>query len=103
MKVPDELVAYHTAGGALCCRLPVNPYLCEFWPVAELDALNRDCGILQAAPGHVGFATNGAGELFVVTPDGSVVCLDACGMSVSDALQVAPSWMAFVSLLQPVA
>jgi hypothetical protein len=97
---PQVLLDYHTAGGPTICDLDVQPWICEFWPLDELEQSNLDCEVQTYAPGFYGFATSGGGEMFALAPDGSVVCLAFIGMSPKEQLPVAPNWQAFVGMLR---
>ena len=99
-SVPTELIDYYASGKSLVCELDANPFLCEFWPQGELDTYNLEYQVPEYAPGYFGFATNGGGEMFAVSPVGSVVCLPFIGMEASAATTVAPSWAAFVDMLR---
>ena len=100
MQPPYEVVQYHAAGKPLFCKLKVQPWLCEFWPVEELAKYNVEYEVPQYAPGYFGFATSGGGEMFAVSPGGAVVCLPFIGMSPTDELHISDSWPAFVALLE---
>ena len=101
MAIPSqELLAYYAAGKQLICELEANPYRCEFWPQEELTKYNVDYEVPLYAPGYFGFATNGAGEMFALSPSGSVVCLPFIGMEPAVALLVAPSWAVFEGMLR---
>lgn len=95
-----ELIAYYASGRPLVCELDVNPYLCEFWPLAELAKYNLEYEVTTYAAGYFGFATNGGGEMFAVAPAGAIVCLPFIGMEPGVASPVAPSWSAFEGLLR---
>lgn len=99
-STPNELVAYHTSVKPLACELDVQPWLCEFWPLEELRKYNTEYQVPEYAPGYFGFASSGGGELFALSPIGSVVCLPFIGMSPSEELHIANSWPAFVSMLR---
>jgi hypothetical protein len=97
--IPNVLVAYHESGRPLYCDLAVQPWGCEFWPLAELQWHNDQCLVQEFAPGYLGFGTSGGGEMFALSPDGRVVCLAFIGMSPTEELAVANSWKEFESLL----
>ena len=101
--MPTELIDYYASGNSLVCELDANPFLCEFWPRNELDRYNLEYQVSKCAPGYIGFATNGGGEMFAISPVGSVVCLPFIGMEASAATMVAPSWSAFVNMLRDAA
>lgn len=100
VSVPAELIGYYASGKPLVCELDVNPFLCEFWPRGELDTYNLEYQVPMYAPGYFGFATSGGGEMFAISPVGSVVCLPFIGMGASAAITVAPSWNTFVGMLR---
>lgn len=100
MVIPSELREYHSSGASLSCELDVQPWLCEFWPLAELGALNENYEVPRNAPGYLGFATSGGGEMFAFSPSGAIVCLAFAGMSPEEELPVAQSWRAFKGMLR---
>ena len=96
----SELLAYYASCKPLVCELEVNPYLCEFWPVEELNKYNTEYQVQQYAPGFFGFATSGGGEMFAISPTGEIVCLPFIGMEPAVALPIAQSWAAFEGMLK---
>jgi hypothetical protein len=92
---PPELDAYYDAGKSLLCDLDESPFLCEFWPKAVLRQYNKMYEVETNAPGYFGFATSGGGEMFAISPVGSVVCLPFIGMHAEVAMTIAPTWAAF--------
>lgn len=94
------VAAYHAAGKPLVCELDVQPFQCEFWPIEELRTYNSEYEVPRHTPGFFGFATSGGGEMFAVSPSGSVVCLPFIGMEPSAAVAVANSWKRFEALLR---
>jgi hypothetical protein len=100
MVIPSELREYHSSGSSLSCEIDVQPWLCEFWPIAELDTLNKDYEVPRNAPGYLGFATSGGGEMYALSPGGAIVCLAFVGMSPAEELPVAPSWGVFRGMLR---
>jgi hypothetical protein len=101
-QLPRELLEYYASGGAQSCELQVGPYLCEFWPPEEVQQYNADYHVPEFAPGFLGFATNGGGEMLAISPTGTVVYLPFIGMAPAEALLVAETWQRFVSMLKPV-
>lgn len=99
-SLPAELLAYYESGKPLVCELDVEPWSCEFWPVGELADFNRDYQVAELAPGYLGFATSGGGEMFALSPTGKIVCLPFIGMSSSEELLVADSWASFEQMLR---
>jgi hypothetical protein len=100
MVLPSELSEYHTSGAALSRKLDVSPWLCEFWPVAEVETWNERYEVPRNAPGYIGFGTSGGGEMYAFSPRGAIVCLAFIGMSPHDELQVATSWEVFKGMLR---
>jgi SMI1/KNR4 family protein SUKH-1 len=100
LALPDELRAYHETGGALVCELDVEPWRCEFWPLADVERWNVEYGVGEMAPGYLGFATSGGGEMYAVSPRGTIVCLAFIGMSPAEELYIAPSWDSFTGMLR---
>ncbi|HVK31687.1 MAG TPA: hypothetical protein VM845_04180 [Burkholderiaceae bacterium] len=101
MSTPHTtLAAYYQSQKALVCELEVQPWVCEFWPEAELSKYNLEYEVSIYAPGYFGFATSGGGEMYALSPAGKVVCLAFIGMSPQEELVVAESWSAFESMLR---
>lgn len=98
--IPAELIGYHEAGKPLVCALDVSPFRCEFWPAEEIEELNEAYSVAEFAPGYMGFASSGGGEMFAWSPDGSIVCLAFVGMSPAEALPIAMSWARFERMLR---
>jgi hypothetical protein len=100
MTARSDLEAYYRAGKPLVCELETNPYLCEFWPRAELDKYNEEYEIEQYAPGFFGFATSGGGEMYAISPSDSIVVLPFIGMEPEVAVEIASSWSKFEGMLR---
>ena len=101
MAIPPQVVAeYHRSGRPLVCELSVEPWRCEFWPVAEVTQYNANYEVEKYAPGYFGFGSSGGGEMFAISPVGSIVCLPFIGMSGSEAMHVASSWESFEGMLR---
>ena len=100
LQPPTELLSYYRSEKPLVCELDANPYCCEFWPLEELSQYNSDYEVELYAPGFFGFATSGGGEMFAISPSGSVVVLPFIGMEPKVAITIAPSWAAFEPLLR---
>jgi len=100
ISIPHELISYHSSGKPLVCKLAATPFFCEFWPLAELEICNDDYQVHTEAPGYLGFATSGGGEMFAFSPFGAIVCLPFIGMEPAVALSIAPTWQQFEILLQ---
>jgi hypothetical protein len=100
VTIPNELRSYHESGASLACEIDVSPWTCEFWPLAEVEVWNNEYEVARSAPGYVGFATSGGGEMYAFSPRGAIVCLAFIGMSPKEELPVAPSWSAFKDMLR---
>ncbi len=98
-ELPPELIAYHRSGKPLYCEIPIQPWGCEFWPLDQVFEHNEDCLVPEFAPGYLGFATSGGGEMYAFAPSGRIVCLAFVGMSPSEELPIAESWHAFEAML----
>jgi hypothetical protein len=87
LPVPQQelLIAYHRAGRPLSCRIPVQPWICEFWPLDYLERNNFGYDVTSRAPGYLGFASSLGGEMYAISPSGAIVCLAFVGMSPQDA------------------
>jgi len=101
--LPQALISYHQSGKPLSCDIPVQPWGCEFWPLEEVLRYNKDYRVPEFAPGYLGFATSGGGEMYAFSPDGRIVCLAFVGMSPKEELPIAESWADFESMLQKAA
>ncbi|RJG07217.1 hypothetical protein D3870_15510 [Noviherbaspirillum cavernae] len=99
-NVPPELIAYHQSGKSLVCELDVSPFLCEFWPLDELERYNQEYEVSEYAAGYFGFATNGGGEMYAISPSGTVVYLPFIGMEPEAAREIAASWHSFEGMLR---
>jgi hypothetical protein len=97
------IVEYISSRSALVAEVAVSPYICELWPAQELDLNNEEYDVERLAPGFRGFATSGGGEMFALSPTGSIVCLPFIGMAPSASIELAPSWAAFTSMLSSAA
>jgi hypothetical protein len=100
MPASSELLKYHDAGKPLVCELDANPYCCEFWLLEDLDIFNREFQVPDYAPGFFGFATSGGGEMFAISPTGTIVCLPFIGMAPDAAMQIAATWSSFERMLR---
>lgn len=100
-QLPRALVEYHATGGTQGCELPVSPYLCEFWPLEEVQRYNTEYQVPELAPGFLGFATSGGDEMLAISSVGGVVSLPFVGMAPAEAMPVAETWHQFLSLLKP--
>jgi hypothetical protein len=98
-SLPPELIAYHHSGKPPSGEIAVQPWGCEFWPLDQVLKFNLEYEVPLNAPGYLGFATSGGGEMYAFSPRGSIVCLAFIGMSPSEELAVAPSWLAFEEML----
>lgn len=99
-RVPSELLAYYKSGRPTACRLTVWPWNCEFWPVELADEYNMSYQVPELAPGYLGFAASGTGQMLAIAPEGEVVSLPFIGMKPDAATVLAPNWMGFESLLE---
>jgi hypothetical protein len=100
--IPQQLMDYHSSGKSLVCELDANPYCCEFWKLDELESFNAEYEVPKYAPGFLGFATSGGGEMFAISPAGEIVCLPFIGMAPTAAVKIASSWHEFEGLLKAI-
>lgn len=98
-SLPEELVAFHAAGKPLYCDIPIQPWTCESWPLDRVLKYNDDYMVPVFAPGYLGFATSGSGEMYALDPSGRIVCLAFVGMSPKEELAVAETWREFEIML----
>lgn len=99
-QIPAGLREYHERGMPLSCEVDVQPWLCEFCPWAEIEAINAAYGVPAFAPGYLGFATSGGGEMYALAPDGCIVGLALDGMLPAEALTIARCWAEFAPMLR---
>lgn len=99
-SLPSELLAFYESGRATVCKLNVPPWNCEFWPVERVAEYNAAYLVSEHAPGYLGFAASGTGEMFAVAPQGEVVSLSFIAMELATATVLAPNWVSFEGLLQ---
>jgi len=76
----DLLAAYHGSGRPISCEIGVEPWICEFWPLGKVEQHNSAYEVSINAPGYLGFASNGGGEMYAISPAGAVVCMAFVGM-----------------------
>jgi hypothetical protein len=100
MVIPSELHEYHSSGASLSCELDAQPWRCEFWPIAQVETWNKEYAVPEFAPGYLGFATSGGGEMYAFSPQGAIACLAFVGMSPREQLSVASSWSEFKGMLR---
>ena len=67
----------------------------HLWPLDEVEEYNLEYEVPQAAPGFIGFGSNGGGELLTFDQEGHIYCLPAIGMEPQYATRVADSWEEF--------
>jgi hypothetical protein len=67
----------------------------------EIGQFNIDYEVHNNAPGYFGFGSSGGGEMYAISPVGSVVCLAFGSMSACETLYVASSWESFEGTLRP--
>jgi hypothetical protein len=96
----DTLVNFHRAEPRFAGQFSSRRN--KLWPLSEIAELNRQYQVQELAPGFVGFATSGGGEMFALAEDGSVVCLPFVGMAPEAALKIAGSWTEFTGLLRAI-
>lgn len=98
--LPSELLAFYDSGRATAYKLRAWPWRCEFWPLEKLAEYNGSYQVSEHAPGYLGFAASGAGQMFAVAPEGEVVSLPFIAMKPDAATVLAPNWMHFESSLE---
>jgi hypothetical protein len=99
-RMPSELLAFYESGRATAYKLKTWPWNCEFWPAEQLAEYNGSYHVSEHAPGYLGFAASGTGQMFAVAPQGEVVSLPFIGMTPDAATVLAPSWTHFETLLE---
>ncbi|GAA5445230.1 hypothetical protein Misp06_03428 [Microbulbifer sp. NBRC 101763] len=67
----------------------------ELEPLDTIEKMNKDIGIVQAAPGFIAFACDGGGEVFVFDESGQIFILPLIGMEPGAAVKLASSWSEF--------
>lgn len=99
-RLPSELLAFYESGRATAYKLKRWPWSCEFWPVEQVAEYNGSYHVSEHAPGYLGFAASGTGQMFAVAPQGEVVSLPFIGMTPAAATVLAPNWTHFETLLE---
>jgi SMI1/KNR4 family protein SUKH-1 len=83
--------------------LGVEPEWISIWPAEEVLARNSEYDISRNAPGLLGFATNGGGELLAFDarsgPPYPVVTIPFIAMDLRDAKTVATDFLALISAI----
>lgn len=100
ISLPKELLEYYASGKSLVCDLEECPYSCEFWPLDKIEKYNSEYQVDVYAPGFLGFATSGGGEMLAFSPLGAVVYIPFIGMEPEAALPLASTWIEFEPMLK---
>jgi hypothetical protein len=103
MSVPAQIREFLDSGLPHVWELDIDPWRCEFWAAEDLETFNAEYEVSAYAPGYFGFGSNGAGEMFAVSPQGYIVCLPFVGMSQAEEKLMAWSWNDFRDMLRSVA
>jgi hypothetical protein len=100
MELPPEYVGYFAGNGLKEGSLSVEPGWFQLWAPAEIEQLNRAYQVPEFAPGFLGFASSGGGEMLAFDAKGRIVMIPFIGMSPRYARPVADSWSEFVEKIK---
>lgn len=95
-ELPSEYWDFLESPGAVSEGLADGePGYFALWHPDEIDDRNAALNVCEAAPGFLGFGTDGGGEMLAFDKTGAVYCLPLVGMAPQYARKVAPSWAEF--------
>jgi hypothetical protein len=100
MRLPEYFADYFAGGGPKEGALSVAPGWFQLWHPAEVEQMNRNYHVPQAAPGFLAFGTSGGGELLAFDTNGCVVMIPFIPLSPEHALLVANSWSEFIENIE---
>lgn len=92
--IPFEYIEYMRANGPFegFTLDETEPGYVALWAVNEIPEMNSEIEIERYAPGFVGFAGNGGGEVLVFDKSGTVFMLPLIGMEPMLAIRVAENF-----------
>jgi len=92
--IPFEYIEYMRVSGPFegFTLGETEPGYVALWPVNEILEMNSEIEIERYAPGFVGFAGNGGGEVLVFDKDGTVFMLPLIGIEPAQAICVAENF-----------
>lgn len=92
--IPFEYIEYMRANGPFegFTLDEIEPGYVALWAVNEIPEMNSEIEIERYAPGFVGFAGNGGGEVLVFDKTGTVFMLPLIGMEAMQAIRVAENF-----------
>jgi len=92
--IPFDYIEYMRANGPFegFTLEETEPGYVALWPVNKIVEMNSEIEIERYAPGFVGFAGNGGGEVLVFDNAGTVFMLPLIGMELTQAICVAKNF-----------
>jgi len=97
LQLPKDYLAYVEGDGREFGFTEGAPGYFQLWAPEEVEALNRNYGVQEFAPGFIGFGSDGGGELLAFDSTGAVFMIPFVGDGVEDAKRIADTWSQIVS------
>lgn len=99
-SVPQSFVEFHRQHGAVKMDIEtIGSGLVWMWPLRDVLQFSREYGFDEFAPGLLGFATDGCGELYAIdirdNGTGAVGDIPATSLQWEDFRELAPSFESF--------
>ena len=101
-RVPDIYLQFLALSDGGEGPLGAEPGWFQIWSSSTVLDRNDGYGVFEALPGFFGFGSNGGGELLAFelsSPEAPVFMVPFIPLEATEAVLVAPSFLAFVSLL----
>jgi hypothetical protein len=96
--LPADYLAFLRLSNGGEGELGVEPGWFQLWPAEEVASLNRDYAVAEFLPAHIGFGSDGGGELLAFAPQGEVVAVPFIPMDASEARVLATSFRQLAAL-----
>ncbi|MGQ0542365.1 MAG: SMI1/KNR4 family protein [Blastocatellia bacterium] len=90
--LPEQYLHFVKVCGVVECFTSDEPGYIQFWQTDELDKINADYETEYNAPGFIGFASDGGGEMIALDQTGAVFKLPFTGMEPQYAIRIAYSF-----------
>jgi hypothetical protein len=94
-QIPTVYLDYMSAGGPFEGFLDEDPGYFVLWSAEGIEENNRHLQLAEHAPGFLAFGGNGGGEILLFDVNGAIFMLPMIGLNPSEAILVAPTWVAF--------
>jgi hypothetical protein len=98
--LPPAYVEFLEKNGTVECFTSKEPGYIQFWPVEDLEKTNADVETQLNAPGYLGFASDGGGEMIAFDKTGAIFKLPFIGMEPGYAFRIADSFDELVQRLK---